>query len=181
MQQLALRSVISHQSVFVISVFITCNKTLLPGLVVGVISAGMLVTSWGSRRLLHLPPDTHEQCHRGVCSRSWPPRPVSFLTGLSRCWHTVFLRLCWIYQTNYYEVPHKYMQRPQFNHFPGVPPGKITSDELPWNIKEPLVVHCHDLSSCSANRFSLSAQNSIISRPGWKIKVRRTSDTGAER
>lgn len=40
MRQLALRSVISHQRVFVISVFITCNETLLLGLAVGVMGGG---------------------------------------------------------------------------------------------------------------------------------------------
>lgn len=143
MRQVALRSVISHQSVFVISVFITCNKTLLLGLVVGVISGGMLVTWWGSRRALHLP-RTHTS-NAVVASARGPDLRAPFHSWRdSRCWHTVFLHLCWSYQTSYYEVPHKCTQPCQFNHFPGVLPGKSTSDELPWNIKQTLV---HDFSS----------------------------------
>lgn len=66
MRQLALRSVISHQRVFVISVFTTCNETLLLGLAVGVIGGG---GCWWLHAL-HLPPDTHERCHGGVSSRA---------------------------------------------------------------------------------------------------------------
>lgn len=105
MRQVALRAVISHQSVFVISVFITCNKTLLLGLVVGVISGGMLVTWWGSWRALHLP-QTHAS-NAVVASARGPGLLAPFHSWQdSQCWHTVFLHLCWIYQTSYYVKYH---------------------------------------------------------------------------
>lgn len=94
-------------------------------------------------------PDAHERCCCGVCLRSWPPCPISFLTGLSGMTYSIssFVlnlsdKLLW--STTFIHA------WPQFDHFPGVLPGKPTCDEFPSNIKQTLL---QELSSYSANRL----------------------------